>query len=343
MKSILIKFLKIGGVTFILILLGLLILIFFTGPELPAETDSIIENVINSDIPEFVKGKSGYVICDNHKIWYESVTPQSENKGAVLIFMGISNDALGWPQNFIDAFADKGYQVIRYDYRGTGMSDWIEDWENDPFSLFDLSKDALAILDTLKIERTHLVGVSLGGMVAQEFAIKNPDRSLTLTSIMSSGYIIDKELPGISKSTVFNLIKAGIKYSIFPSDENTIKLHLAARIILRGEADYDIDIKGTSEQILYNIRKRNGYNPNASKQHHEATYRSGSRYEYLKNLKIPTLIIHGNKDPFIPIEHSKKLAEIIPGSKSIWYDNMGHDIPPYLVPEIVDAIISNFN
>jgi pimeloyl-ACP methyl ester carboxylesterase len=179
-------------------------------------------------------------------------------------------------------------------------------------------------------------------MVAQEFALNNPERTLTLNSIMSSGNIVDKDLPGISQKTTFDLIKIGFKYGIIPTEKMTIKLHVAARIILRGEANYAIDVRGTAEQVLYNLRKRNGYNPEASRQHHEAVYRSGSRYARLKELRIPTLIIHGLNDPFIPIEHSKKLASIIPDSKAIWFENMGHDLPPDLFNSLISELITNF-
>lgn len=342
MKKLLSKLLKVFGIILLTLLTGLVIFIFFTGPKLPDNTDSIIENAMNSEVPNLIKGKSGYVISDSLNIWYESITPKNTNKGAVLLFMGISNDALGWPQKFIDLLVDSGYQVIRYDYRGTGLSDWVDNWEQNPYSLADLAKDAVVILDTLKVKKAHLIGVSLGGMVAQEVAINNSGRVLTLTSIMSSGNIIDKELPEISESVVFDLIKTGVKYGILSSEKNIIKLHLAARIILRGEAQYDIDIKGISEQVLYNLRKRKGYNPNVSEQHHEATYRSGSRYEKLKLLKIPVLVIHGVNDPFIPIEHSKKLASVIPNSKTKWFNNMGHDLPNNLIDTITKEIISNF-
>ena len=341
MKNLLIKLLKIFGITLLILLTGFIILIFFTGPKLPDNTDTIIDNVINSKLPEFVKGKSGYVISDNYKIWYESITPKDTNKGVILLFMGMASDALGWPQTFIDKLVDSGYQVIRYDYRGTGQSDWIEDWQQNPYSLADLAKDAKTILDTLKISKAHLIGLSLGGMVAQEFAIENADRTQTLTSIMSSGNIVDKELPKISKSIIFDFTKIGIKYGIFQSEKNTIKLILSAKVILRGDAQYDIDVKGTAEQVLYNLKKRKGYNPNASSQHDEAANLSGSRYDKLKDLKIPVLIIHGLNDSFVSIKHSEKLASVIPNSKTKWFNNMGHDLPLNLIDPINKEIISN--
>ena len=341
MKKLLIKLLKIFGITLLILLTGLIILIFFTGPKLPDNTDTMIDNVINSKLPEFVKGKSGYVISDNYKIWYESITPKDTNNGAILLFMGMASDALGWPQTFIDKLVDSGYQVIRYDYRGTGQSDWVEDWQQKPYSVADLAKDAETILDTLKVSKVHLVGLSLGGMVAQEFAIENPDKTLTLTSIMSSGNIVDKELPKISKSIVFDFTKIAIKYGIFQSEKNTIKLIVSAKVILRGDAQYDIDVKGTAEQVLYNLKKRKGYNPNVSGQHDEAAKLSGSRYDKLKDLKIPVLIIHGINDPLVSIEHSKKLASVIPNSKTKWFNNMGHFLPLNLIDPIIQEIISN--
>ncbi len=337
------KILKIIGFVILTLLIGVLSYIYLSVPKLPNNSEVIIEDILNSEVPELIKGKTGYIVNEGINIWYESILPTDTSKGAILLFMGISNDALGWPQTFIDRLVNSGYQVIRFDYRGTGLSDWVENWEEQPYSLTDLANDGKIILDSLKIEKTNLLGISLGGMVAQEFAINFPERTNTLTSLMSSGDILDKELPPISNKIVFELVKTSIRYGIFSSEKNTIKLHLSSRVILQGDSEYDIDVKGTAEQVLYNLRNRRGYNPNASNQHHEATYRSGSRYKKLKRLKKPVLIIHGLNDPFIPIEHSKKLATIIPNARTKWFENMGHDIPPSLTDTICKEIISTIN
>lgn len=338
MQKIVIKVLKVLAIFFLAIIILAVVYIFFTGPKLPENTGSIVSEVINSPITEFVKGKTGFVKNGQVKIWYESISPDTVNKGTILLFMGISNDALGWPQTFIDKLTDSGYGVIRFDYRGTGYSDWCIDWKKKPYSLKDIATDAKIILDSLNVKKVHLIGVSLGGMVAQEFAINFPDHSLTLTSIMSSGNILDNNLPPISKKIVAELIKVGIKYGIKHDLSSQIILQLAARTILKGNAKYDLDIEGISRQVFYNIKKRNGINPEASAQHHQATYKSGSRYAQLKDLKIPVLIIHGLNDPFIPIEHSKYQASIIPGAKTKYFNNMGHDFPPYLEDSIVNEI-----
>lgn len=328
------KIFKVLAFSVMVFILCVIVYIYVSTPRLPENTDQVLEEVLKSELPDLVRGETGFVVNDSLRIWYESISPADTAKDTILLFMGISNDALGWPQAFLEKFVRSGYQVIRFDYRGTGLSDWVDDWEERPYSLLDLATDSKIILDSLGINKVNLLGISLGGMVAQEFAINFPDRTRSLTSMMSSGNILDEELPPISSEVVFDLVKCSMKYGMIPTDKNNIKLHLASRIILRGDAKYDIDVVGTAQQVLYNIRERKGYNSNASSQHHEATYRSGSRYSKLKDLDVPVLIIHGLNDPFIPIEHSMKLAKVIPGSKSKWLENMGHDIPLVLIDSI---------
>ncbi len=334
------KTIKYLGIFLILLLFGLGIFIYSSGPKLPDHADKTIENVIKNPLPELIKGETGYANSNGLKIWYESVTPKGNSKGVILLIMGISNDAMGWPPKFIQSFTEAGFQVIRYDHRGTGLSDWMDDFDEDnPYSLLDMASDAIAVLDTLGIEKANILGVSMGGMIAQELAIHYPKRCNSLTSIMSSGHIMDPEIKPISSQTAFELIKTAIKYSIFSSEKNMAKLHIASRIILRGNSSQEINIKSLSEQVIYNIRQRKGYNPNVSKQHQTAVFQSGSRYKALEKLALPTLIIHGKNDPFIPIEHGKKCVSLIPNADSLWLDNVGHDIPDATIPVISEKII----
>ncbi len=332
--------LKVIGCLLILLLLGGTIYLYNTGPILPLETKAIIAKVINEPLPEVIQGQQGFANSQGVKIWYENQIPTDSTKGTILLIMGISNDALGWPPTFLKALVEAGYQVIRYDHRGTGLSDWMENWEADnPYTLADMAKDGVAILDQLGIEKAHVLGVSMGGMIAQEMVINHPNRVNSLISIMSSGDIFDAELPAISGETAIELIKAAVKYGIVGGETNLIKLHIASRIILMGTAQQTLNIQEIATNVLYNIRHRKGYNASVSKQHQGAVSNSKSRYTALQKLKIPALIIHGKADPFIPFAHGQKLIKTIPHADSLWLDNMGHDIPENLMDSITDKII----
>ena len=258
--------------------------------------------------------------------------------------MGIANDALGWPDYFIQPLVESGFRVIRYDHRGTGLSDWIERWDrNSPYSLGDMANDAIAVLNKLKIEKVHVIGVSLGGMVAQTMAIKHPERIISLASLMSSGYIEDPSLEGISTGLVWELIKLNLKYGLIKTERNTIKMHISARQLLMGSSTTSLDLKNISAQVIYNIRKRRGFNDKASEQHIAATSLSGSRYSGLKQLRIPTIIVHGKSDPFIPFKHGIRCSQLIPNSDILLIEGMGHDIPKEFASPILNAIIENIS
>jgi len=161
--------------------------------------------------------------------------------------------------------------------------------------------------------------------------------------MMSSGFIEDPNLPPVSSEVAWELIKVSLKYGLVGGEKNMIKLHLASRIILMGKASYDLNIEEIAQQVLYNIRVRNGYNHNVSQQHQVAVRQSGSRYQKLKTLDIPTLVIHGKSDPFIPIEHGIKFASVIPDAESFWLDNLGHDIPEYITDTLAIKIIAHLS
>ncbi len=331
------------GIIILSLLIGGSIYLYNSGPELSESVEKAIEVSLNEPLPEIIKGKTGFAENQRIKIWYESIAAKGESKGVILLIMGISNDALGWPPKFIEAFVDNGYQVIRFDHRGTGLSDWGENWTaENPYSLKDMAADGIAVLDALDIEKAHIIGVSMGGMIAQELVIDHSDRTKSLTSIMSSGNVFDPELPPISSNVAYELIKVALKYGIVGGEKNLVKLHLASRMILMGKADCELNVGEIATSVLYNIRERKGYNHNVSKQHQAAVMASGSRYGVLKEFSIPTLIVHGKQDPFIPIEHGQKCAAMIPNADSLWVEGMGHDIPDELIGVVTSRIITNF-
>jgi pimeloyl-ACP methyl ester carboxylesterase len=316
-------------VIILILLIGLLVYIFFSGPSLPPETDSIIEQVIHGETPNVIVGKTGFASSDGLEIWYELIIPEISPKGTVLLLMGMGGDSLFWPPKFIRALVHAGYQVIRYDHRGTGMSDWVIDWDRkNPYTLRDMANDVVAILDELDIKQAHLIGLSMGGMVAQEVAISHSARVASLTLMMTSGYIGDPDVPGLTSRYFWTSLIKGLplsKYRLIGGEKNLIKERIAKTITARGYEG--LDIREIAELVLFHIRKRRGINLRALFQHQTAVSISGSRFEKLKTLNVPTFVIHGTDDQFIPVEHGKKLVDIIPNAKGLWLDGVGHDFP----------------
>jgi len=333
------KILKTSVIVIIILIISGIIYMKISLPDLPDDADRIITEVIKSGPPP-LKGKEGYAYNGNVKIWYESRMPSDSLRGTILLIMGMSNDALSWPEYFIDPLVESGYQVVRMDNRGTGLSDWDGDWSLfDSYTLEDMALDAIAVLDALKIETSHVIGISLGGMIAQALAIHHPERVSTLTSIMSSGYMMDDELPATKPILVTDLFMANLRYGLIKSETNIIKLHLLGRELLKGDNEYDINVEETAQSALYNIRNRKGDNPLSFQQQTQAILKSGSRYEDLRQLKIPTLIIHGIHDPMVPFEHGEKCYELIPNARKLWIDGLGHDIPELYTDTISSEIL----
>jgi pimeloyl-ACP methyl ester carboxylesterase len=325
----------------VVLIIGGLIYIDIKLPDLQPITNKIIDNALKKNSYK-LRGEQGFAKNDETKIWYESIVPEDTIKGDIILIMGIANDALAWPDYFINSLVDSGYRVIRFDNRGTGLSDWMEDWSSEnAYSLEDMADDAIAVLDTLQIEKAHVIGASLGGMIAQTISIRYPERVITLVSMMSTGDIMDKDLPSINTGTITDLMLAQIKYGIINSESNQIKLQITSRLILMGDTRYELDLKNIAESVLYNLNSRKGINTQASGQHIAATIKSGPRYKDLALLNVPTLVIHGKSDPLIDIKHGIKTFETIPSAEKLWIDGMGHDIPPLYSDTVVSVIINH--
>ncbi len=311
-------------------------------PKLSKENKAVIREVLKSPVPEMVTGETGFAQSGAHRIWHEKISTSVPKKGTILLIMGNGQDALSWPPDFINHLTKAGYEVIRYDHRGTGLSKSDEKWDRkNPYTLNDIADDAVAILDTLSTEEVHVVGASMGGMIAQIIAIEHPERIKTLTSIMSSGNVLDDELPPMSDEVLPKMISAILNHGFFGSKKGQIKRQVVQKRILMGEATGDIDVKTMAETSLYNLKERDGYKLMAARHHYAAILEAPSRYDGLKQLKIPTLIVHGKEDPVMPIEHGKKMAGIIPNADSLFIDKMGHDLPDHALKTIADGIIEN--
>lgn len=337
------KALKTATMSFLLLLASLTLYACASVPKLSKEEKQIISEVVKTTIPEIIKGETGFATSQGHNIWFESINPKGVSKGSVILIMGNGNDALTWPPNFISPLVDAGYQVIRYDHRGTGMSISEEKWKKkNAYSLNDMAGDVIAILNTLKLQKAHITGISMGGMIAQIVAIENPKRTSSLTSIMSSANAMDSELPPMSNEIVSKMVSAILKHGLFGSKKGQIKRQIIQKRILMGEATGEIDTKTLAETSLYNLKKRDGYKLMSARHHFEAIQNSESRYESLGRLEIPTLVIHGEEDSVMPISHGKKMVRVISKADSLWVKNMGHDLPDEALKEITEKMILNF-
>ena len=335
--------LKILGVTILLLSLAATVYTCASVPRLSKENKASIKEVMQSPIPEMIKGKSGFVVSQDWKVWYENIDPKGTEKGTVVLVMGAANDALSWPMDFILKFTEAGYRVVRYDHRGTGLTTSEKGWDKkNPYTLANMAQDPIAILDTLGIQKAHFVGVSMGGMISQLVAIEHSERILSLTSIMSTGDILDNELPQTESDLLPKMISAVVKHGVFGGKKGKIKLQLVHKKILMGEATGDIAVTPIAEAAIYNLEERKGYNFISGRHHQKAIEISPSRYDALIKLTIPVLVIHGQQDPVIPIAHGKKMASIIPNADSLWLENMGHDLPDALIDTIADKIIRSF-
>jgi pimeloyl-ACP methyl ester carboxylesterase len=260
---------------------------------------------------------------------------------AMLLIMGLGEQLIAWDEELCRQLAGKGYWVIRFDNRDVGLSTKFDEAgvpdllaltqgaaSEVPYTLEDMAEDAVGLLEGLGVEAAHVVGVSMGGMIAQTIAINHPQRVLTLTSIMSS--TSDPRLPppkpeaGLLLYAPSPTDRAGyIEYSVktwrvlggpcFPINEERIR-EFAGRVYDRGRHP-----AGFARQLA-------------------AILASGSRKSPLKSVHAPTLVIHGDADPLIPVEAGKDTAETIAGAKLVIIEGMGHDLPPAIWPEIVTVI-----
>jgi len=325
------------------VLLGVALFACVSVPKIDKESKNTIKRVMKEPPPQLVSGQTGFANSQGWDVWYESINPKDTDKGTVVLIMGAANDALSWPLDFISVFTEAGYRVVRYDHRGTGLTTSKKGWDRkDPYTLSDMARDPLVILDTLGMEKAHFVGASMGGMIAQLVAIEHPERILSLTSIMSSANIFDDTLSQTDPEILPKMISAVVKHGILSGKKGKIKLQLVHKKILMGDATGNIAVEPLAEAAFYNLTERNGYHFKTGRHHQKAIAQSGSRYDALAQLRIPVLVVHGKQDPVIPIAHGKKMAETVPDADSLWLNNMGHDLPETLLDTIAKRIIKNF-
>jgi len=265
----------------------------------------------------------------------------------VLLVMGLGMQLIAWPDDFVEGLVEQGYQVICFDNRDVGLSSKISAGGKpslglaylksklglrvrSAYTLDDMADDALGLLDALTIAKAHVIGVSMGGMIAQLMAVRAPQRVLTLTSIMSSSS--RRGLPGPTREARLALMrrpKAG-------ASRDELAAHMAATIRVLGSPAYPVAEKLQLQRIAAALDR--GSCPDGVVRQMMAIAASGSRVAVLPTIRCPTLVIHGAQDPLIPLACGLDTAELIPGAQLAVIEGMGHNMPPQLIERLLALI-----
>ena len=315
------------------------------GPRLPPGTEGTVARIRAGPVTGVVTGKSGYAQSGGVRIWYESIPPVGAETGVVLLNSSLGVGSLFWPPAFLRALAAGGYRAVRYDHRGTGASSRMSGWSRrHPYSLLDMTNDAIAVLDELRIDGVHLLGLSLGGFVAQELAIAHPERVRSLTLMSTSADPTDTSVPGPQAWPLLQSAMAGLpllRYRLLGGETNLVKEVLAGLLAQGG--DEPVDVEEWTRIVLYDLRERNGLNLRALLQHQVAVSVTRSRYPLLGTVTAPTLVIHGTADAFLPIEHGRRLAAAIPSARGLWLEGAGHPFPYPGMAAVMREIMSHLD
>jgi proline iminopeptidase len=281
----------------------------------------------------------------------EVETQGDPSNPAVMLIMGLGMQLVAWPDELCQALVDAGYYVIRFDNRDVGLSEKIETGTppnlplammryflhlplSAPYLLDAMAADSIGVLDALAIKKAHLVGASLGGMIAQTMAANYPKRCLSLTSIMSSSGA--RHLPYSSwKATRLLLVRP-------PADASVDQLadHLVRVFDVIGSPGFPASPKMFRDRLSAALRR--GYCPDGFARQLIAILATGDRSAMLKTISKPTLVIHGDSDQLVPVAHGIDTARKIPGTTLKIIPGMGHDLAPGLIPIISEALVEHF-
>jgi pimeloyl-ACP methyl ester carboxylesterase len=267
-----------------------------------------------------------------------------EGRPPLLLIMGLGGQMIWWDDEFCQALADRGFHVIRYDNRDIGRSTIFRDApvpgpldflrrnkRAASYSLEDMADDGVALLDHLDLRAAHIVGASMGGMIAQTIAIRHPERVLSLTSIMSTTG--DR---GVGKAR-WRLYPALLRPS--PREREAYIKNFVKSFRAIGSPGFPFD--ETRSRDLAGRSFDRSFNPAGSARQLAAIVTARDRTPLLRNVRVPTLVIHGADDKLVAPSGGRATAEAVPNSRLVLIPGMGHDMPPEVWPRMLDAIEEN--
>jgi pimeloyl-ACP methyl ester carboxylesterase len=291
----------------------------------------------NRSMPEFK--------TDGLTLYYEQHGARADP--AVLLIHGLTCQVIHWPRPLIDRLADAGYRVITFDNRDAGRSTKLDhlvvgDPETvlknpgatpAPYGLQDMARDAIALLDHLGQSGAHLIGLSMGGMIAQRAALDFPERVFSLTSIMSS--TSDRDLPGGSRSVFEAFI------STPPARRPAAIAHLTNGWRALGGPHFDSTRVGLAR--LAEAALDRGHSAAGTARQLLAILQAEPRGEALQRVQVPALVIHGGADPLVPPAAGARTAERLQRSRLVVFAKLGHDLPDPLLGDIAEEIVRHLD
>lgn len=275
------------------------------------------------------------------EIGYETLGDAADEP--LLLVMGLGSQLTAWPLEMCESLVDRGFFVVRYDNRDTGLSTKFPDRSDDvmaellrglqgepvdaPYRLSDMAADGIGLLDHLGIDSAHVVGVSMGGMLVQTMAIEHPTRVRTLTSIMSTTGEPEVGMPTAEAMTILLAPPPTGRDAV-------IEASVAGSRVIGSPDHFDEGVARERAAAAYD----RAFHPDGVGRHLLAIMASGSRAEALADLRVPTLVAHGDVDPLITPSGGHRTAELIPGADLLVLEGMGHDLQPLFIGQLVEAI-----
>ena len=271
-----------------------------------------------------------HLIASGNDTQLATETWGSPTRGTVLLVMGATASMLWWPQSLMQALAEAGYQVIRFDHRDTGQSTTLPPGEGN-YDLFDLVEDVLAILDARGVEQAHLVGMSLGGLIGQMVALQHPERLLSLTLIASEPLNLAYAGEGIGPDFMAHF---GTMTDLDWSDDRAVSDFLLRIAELSAGSAVAFDAPAARQRIEAEIARTDSM----QSAFNHSTIGGDTAGLDLGKLALPVLVIHGSEDPIISVNAGRALAEAVPDAALMVLDRRGHELLEQDVPAIAEAI-----
>lgn len=264
------------------------------------------------------------------ELCYDTIGP--DDGEPLVLINGLGSQMIRWPQGFLAAIVAEGFRVVIFDNRDVGLSTSFDDaGETLAYTIADMAADVVGLLDHLGVERAHIVGQSMGGVIAQTIAITYPDRVTSLASIMSG----TSDGPVAAPSPEIAAMLTG---PMPEGREAAIEADLRMRRLIAGPGfPFDEDaMRDLAERVV-----DRAFRPTGVRRQMMAIGAAPGRSEALASVRVPTVVIHGTADPLVPFSNGERTAEAVPGAELVAIEGMGHDLPEGAWPQVVGAIARN--